>query len=108
MRWVSLLGLVAILGIAWAMSFKRSEVKIRPIAWGMSLQFLFALIIFRQDHLSFIGMAVFSLLCINFIARNTDGNVRKPTDIAITCAIGLAIGAAAYFLAPVIPLGWFF
>lgn len=106
MRWVSLLGLVAILGIAWAMSFKRSEVKLRPIAWGMSIQFLFALIIFRQDNLSFIGMGIFSLLCINFLARHRDGASRKPPEIARTCAIGLAMGVAAYFLAGVLPLGW--
>ena len=106
MRWVSLLGLISLLGIAWAMSFKRSEVKIRPIAWGMSIQFLFALIIFRQDNLSFIGMALFSLLCINFLARNTDGTTRTPVDITKTTAIGLLIGLLAYVTATYIPLGW--
>lgn len=106
MRWVSLLGLLSILGLAWLMSYKRTSVKLRPIVWGLSIQFLFALIIFRKDNLSFLGMILFSLLCINFVCRNTDGTPRPYPALAITTVGGLAIGIVSYFAGTVLSLGW--
>jgi CNT family concentrative nucleoside transporter len=42
MHLVSILGLVVLLGIAWAMSYHRREVNIRPVLWGVGLQFVLA------------------------------------------------------------------
>jgi CNT family concentrative nucleoside transporter len=48
-RFTGLLGLVAILGIAWLCSTDRRAIKLRIIAWGMGLQLLFALLVLKTD-----------------------------------------------------------
>jgi len=107
MRLVSLLGLFVILGLAWLLSFKRTAVRPRPIIWGMLIQFIFALIIFRKDDFSFLGMAAFSLLCINFVNRDPAGNPKKLQEIAILSVAGLGIAVIAFFLMDFIPqFGW--
>ena len=58
MNLISLLGMLALLALAWAMSYHRSKVTLRPILWGVGLQFVLALTILREDYWSFIGMAV--------------------------------------------------
>ncbi len=73
MHWISLLGLAAILGLAWSMSYHRSQVRWRPIVWGLSLQFLFAVIILRKDEWSFIGMALLGALIVLYALRATEG-----------------------------------
>ncbi len=69
MNYISILGLLVLLGGAWLMSYHRSDVKLRPIIWGISLQLLFALIILREDMGSFIGMCVLGSLIITYIMR---------------------------------------
>ena len=64
MNYISLLGLLALIGSAWAISVYRSDIKIKPIIWGISLQLIFALIILRQDYMSFIGMSILGILLI--------------------------------------------
>ncbi|MEQ1505670.1 MAG: nucleoside transporter C-terminal domain-containing protein [Myxococcota bacterium] len=44
-RGVSLVGIVALLGLCWLSSENRAAVKWRPVAWGMALQLLIALVI---------------------------------------------------------------
>lgn len=75
MHFVSILGLLTLLGLAWALSYHRTDVKLRPIFWGLGLQFLFAVIILREDTWSFVGMAVFALLLVIYILR---GNNPEP------------------------------
>ena len=48
-RWVSFLGLFAMLGIAWALSVDRRSIRWRPVAVGTALQILFALVILRTE-----------------------------------------------------------
>ena len=64
MNLISIIGLVALLSIAWGLSYYRTEIKLKPIAWGIGIQFLFAMIILRKDMLSFIGMGILCLLII--------------------------------------------
>jgi CNT family concentrative nucleoside transporter len=47
MRWVSLLGLVVLLGIAFLMSSNKRAINWRTVAAGTALQFLFALLILK-------------------------------------------------------------
>ena len=47
LRLTSVLGLVAMLGIAWALSEDRRRIQWRTIAWGLGLQFALALVILR-------------------------------------------------------------
>ena len=69
MNIISILGLSVLLGAAWLMSYHRTEVKIRPILWGISLQLLFALIILKEDMGSFIGMCILGSLIITYMMR---------------------------------------
>jgi CNT family concentrative nucleoside transporter len=54
-RWVSFLGLFAMLGIAWALSTDRRAIRWRPVVIGTLLQLLFAVLILRTEP----GRAVF-------------------------------------------------
>ncbi|HSM13906.1 MAG TPA: NupC/NupG family nucleoside CNT transporter [Thermoanaerobaculia bacterium] len=54
-RWVSVLGLFTMLGLAWALSVDRRSVRWRPVAVGTGLQLLFAVVILRTEP----GRAVF-------------------------------------------------
>ena len=71
MKWISLLGLVVLLSLAWALSYHRREVRLRPILWGVGLQFLLAVIILRPDAWSFVGMAVLGTLLLIYITTAT-------------------------------------
>src|SRR5436190_22909546 len=52
---VSLLGLMAFVGVAWAMSSHRKLFPWRTVLWGLALQFIFALLILKTPW----GAAVF-------------------------------------------------
>lgn len=65
MQFLSLVGLVVLLGLAWAMSYHRRRIPVRTVIWGLGLQFVFALIILRQDRWSFIGMVVLAGLLVS-------------------------------------------
>jgi CNT family concentrative nucleoside transporter len=73
MNWVSLLGLLALLAIAWLLSTHRKEVKLRIVVWGLGLQFLFAVILLREDAWSFVGMAALGGLIVAFLLRDVGG-----------------------------------
>ncbi|MQY62957.1 MAG: NupC/NupG family nucleoside CNT transporter, partial [Calditrichaeota bacterium] len=47
MRLISILGMLALLAIAWGMSVNRRKVRLRPVIWGLALQFLFAIVILQ-------------------------------------------------------------
>jgi concentrative nucleoside transporter, CNT family len=48
-RLTGLLGLIAIMGLAWAMSRHRSAIKPRVVMWGVGLQFGFAVLVLKTD-----------------------------------------------------------
>ena len=96
MNLVSVLGLLALLGLAWAISIDRRDVRFRSIIWGIGLQFLFALIILREDVWSFIGMGALSLLILAFMMRPKEGGSINWIGLLATAAAGAAISAALY------------
>jgi CNT family concentrative nucleoside transporter len=67
---IPVLGLVAVLATAWLLSFDRHAVRLRPVAYGLGLQFLLALAVLRSDDWSFVGMAVLSLWIGLFALRS--------------------------------------
>ncbi|MFQ6677868.1 MAG: nucleoside transporter C-terminal domain-containing protein [Fidelibacterota bacterium] len=89
MNLISILGLLALLGLAWALSFNHKQVRLRPVFWGISLQFLFALIILREDYWSFIGMGVLGLLLITYILQRIDnllgGGLKSTMIVSVIC-----------------------
>ncbi len=48
-RWISLLGLVSLLGLAWALSSARHRFPWRTVLWGLALQFTLALLLLRTQ-----------------------------------------------------------
>ena len=48
-RFTGILGLVVILGIAWLISTHKRSIKLRILAWGLGLQFAFALLVLKTD-----------------------------------------------------------
>lgn len=105
MSLVSLLGLLALLGLAWALSYHRRVLPVRTILWGLGLQFLFAVIILREDFLSFVGMGVFGLLLVVYILqRDHGGGSRSWGQVGLMAALGIAAAAAlGAFLPTLIP-----
>jgi len=68
-RFVSLFGLVAMLGLAWLLSEDRRRINGRVVAWGMALQLLIVLLVlrtppgqslFRHVDRVFLGLVSFS------------------------------------------------
>ncbi len=98
MRFIGVLGMLVLLGLAWAMSYHRRDVKLRIVFWGLGLQFLFAVIILRQDYWSFIGMGVLGLLVAAFIMSHDRANPERGIGalammLAGACAIGVVLGS---------------
>ena len=57
-RFIGILGLVVLLSIAYAFSNNRKAIKPKTIAWGLVLQFIFALIVMKTT----IGIQVFETI----------------------------------------------
>jgi len=98
MRFIGVLGMLVLLGLAWAMSYHRRDVRLRIVFWGLGLQFLFAVIILRQDYWSFAGMGVLGLLVAVFLLQHDQANPERGTGtlvmmLAAACAIGVILGS---------------
>ena len=98
MRFIGVLGMLVLLGLAWSMSYHRRDVRLRIVFWGLGLQFLFAVIILRQDYWSFIGMGVLGLLVAVFLLRHDTANPERGIGVlammlAGACAIGVVLGS---------------
>lgn len=48
-RFTGLLGLLTMLGLAYAFSTNRRAIRVKTVAWGLSLQFLFAVFVLRVE-----------------------------------------------------------
>ena len=60
----SVLGLMALTGIAWLMSVDRARVAWRVVAWGISLQLVFALFILKTP----VGVSIFETMNVVIVA----------------------------------------
>jgi len=101
MHLVSILGLVVLLGIAWAMSYYRREVNLKPVLWGLGLQFVLALIILREDVWSFVGMILLGLLVVLYLLEHQRGSLGGGWQWAAGLVpAALAIGYLLYLLPP--------
>src|SRR5258706_4373691 len=54
-RFTGILGLLAMLGLAYAFSTDRRAIRMKTVAWGLGLQFVFAVFVLKVDA----GRAVF-------------------------------------------------
>jgi CNT family concentrative nucleoside transporter len=69
-RLLSLVGLLAILGGAWALSTNRRAVRLNTVAWGVGLQFALALFVLKlpvgQRMFAWLGEKIGALLALSF------------------------------------------
>jgi CNT family concentrative nucleoside transporter len=106
MNLVSALGLVVLLGLAWLLSYHKRDFPFRIIAWGIGLQFLFAVIILREDAWSFAGMVVFALLLVAFLFHRGEGGLGSAlATAAVVAAGGFGLGWVLHTFTPGV-LGW--
>jgi CNT family concentrative nucleoside transporter len=106
MRFIGVLGILALLGLAWAMSYHRRDVKLRIVFWGLGMQFLFAVIILRQDSWSFVGMGVLAvLLSVYQLRHDRATGERSLTSVAAIVAGAGVVGVVLGLLGPA-TAGW--
>ncbi|MBT3252079.1 MAG: NupC/NupG family nucleoside CNT transporter [Candidatus Marinimicrobia bacterium] len=101
MNLVSIGGLFTLLGIAWLLSYHKSSIKLKPIFWGLGLQFLFALIILRQDKFSFLGMIILGLLLVTYIMQKDDKFLGGGVKSMIIMSIGSILTGVVLYYIPV-------
>ncbi|HXH18147.1 MAG TPA: nucleoside transporter C-terminal domain-containing protein [Chitinophagales bacterium] len=70
LNFISLGGMIVLLLCAWLLSYQKSNISFRQIAWGIGLQFLFAAIVLKSNWVSFAGMAVLGALVINYLFKD--------------------------------------
>jgi CNT family concentrative nucleoside transporter len=93
MHLIGLLGMLVILVLAWAMSYHRTKVRLRTVAWGIGLQVLFAVIVLRQDAWSFVGMAVFGLMLVVYLLQSDHARLGRGWGAtAVLAAAGIGVG----------------
>jgi CNT family concentrative nucleoside transporter len=95
MRFVSILGLVALIGCAWAMSEHRSRFPWRIVMWGVGLQLVFAAIILGADGLSFAGMGALGGLLGVYLLLRRDAPFGDRRAVGIGVLVSVAGGCAA-------------
>ena len=107
MRFIGVLGMLALLGLAWSISYHRRDVRLRVVFWGLGLQFLFALIILREDVWSFVGMGVVGgLVALYQLRSDTETPNRSFGSVALILAGVIAVAVVLGLLgAPVVGAG---
>ena len=73
-RFTGLLGLVAILSLAWLLSTNRKAIRWQTAGWGLALQWIFAVLVLRFDAgeraLAAVGDAVNRMLAYAFVGSS--------------------------------------
>jgi CNT family concentrative nucleoside transporter len=72
-RYTGLLGLITFLSIAYALSTDRRAIKWRTVAWGLSLQLVFAFLVIRWNEGQII-LATVSGFITGLLAHSADGS----------------------------------
>jgi CNT family concentrative nucleoside transporter len=112
MRFIGVIGIITLLGIAYLLSNNRKKIKSRVVIWGLLLQLLFAGIVLGTPTLSFLSMLIFLMLILLFIFK--DYINRAPTIQKQISKAGIVIGFTLisvllfYLVSKVGILGWIF
>ncbi len=93
-RFTGLLGLVVLLGVAYALSTNRRAIRWRTVAWGLSLQILFAVLVVRfpygQVALQKVGGAITSMLGHSVDGSSlVFGRLGNPNEPLLTLAFAV-------------------
>jgi concentrative nucleoside transporter, CNT family len=83
-RYTGILGLLTMLGLAYAFSTNRRAIRFKTVAWGLGLQFVFAVFVLRiavgRDLFQSAGNAVDRLLNYAFVGSEfVFGDLGKPS-----------------------------
>ena len=95
MKFIGILGIIALLGLGFLLSTNRKAIKPRIIFWGLSLQLLFAAIILGKSYLSWSGMFVFIVLILVYLFENEVlrksawKQVFAPAAVLLLAAVGI-------------------
>jgi CNT family concentrative nucleoside transporter len=109
MRFIGLLGIVALLGIAWALSVNRRKVPFRTLLWGLGLQFLFAIIILQENYWSFVGMSLLGMMVVIYLFQQDIKNASQGNLFTlIVAAAAIALGIILVLAGKAIPISWIF
>jgi CNT family concentrative nucleoside transporter len=100
MKIIGLLGLIALLGAAFLISNNRFKIRPRVMIWGLSLQFVFAMIVLREDYVSFIGMGILVLLLIVYLLQNDALKIGKVWLSWSVLIGGSVLSAALLYVIP--------
>src|SRR5882762_7666269 len=84
-RFTGLLGLLTMLGLAYAFSTNRKAIRVKTVAWGLGLQFVFALFVLRVDFgrrmFQLAGDGVNKLLSYSYVGSEfVFGDLGKQTS----------------------------
>ena len=100
-RFMGLAGIVAFMAIAYALSHKRSAIHWRTVAWGLGLQWIFAVMVLKgpalADLLSFLpfpkgaGWAVLALMFTPMVLRRFANYENKPLNWGLFGVIVLGL-----------------
>lgn len=112
MRFIGIIGIIVLLGIAYLLSNNRKKISSRVVIWGLLLQLLFAGIVLGSFTLSFLSMLIFLMLILLFIFKdyiNTAPTIQKQIKKAgIVIGFTLISVLAFYLVSKVGILGWIF
>ncbi|PIE90365.1 MAG: hypothetical protein CR997_06135 [Acidobacteria bacterium] len=105
MNFMSVVGLITLLAIAWLLSFHKKDVKFRPVLWGIGLQFVFALIILGKNNYSFLGMALLVGLLVIYTFHE---KYRSILERSFVIGAGVILAGMLFLLTSKLnmPLGW--
>ena len=81
MNIISFLGIFALLGFAWLLSYDKKIIPFKVIFWGIGLQLVFAMIILSKSNLSFFGMAILGALITAYQFSDFSSRKIKPMQI---------------------------
>ncbi|HEX6308089.1 MAG TPA: nucleoside transporter C-terminal domain-containing protein [Longimicrobiales bacterium] len=122
LRLMSLLGMVALLFIAWLLSVNRSLIPWRVVLWGLGLQIIFALLILKtpagEAFFTWINGVIVALLGFteagarflfgNLVVNNVPVGRGEPGSGAFTPTLGFVANTGAFFAFSVLPTIVFF
>ena len=112
MRFVGILGIIALLGIAFLMSNNKRKIKLRIVIWGLFLQIIFAAVILGSPIISFLAMLILLIMVQLYLFKgeiNQAGEKRSQILSAIYAIVlsGFTIGLF-YLFSMTGVLGWIF
>ena len=99
-RLLSLVGMVVILGIAYALSTDRKAIRVRTIVWGLGLQLALALFVLKtpigQQLFSWVGQKITRVLELSYVGSEfVFGALGVQGGAMLPVKVGEASGTAA-------------